>query len=349
MAKGDNIYHAKAVNTILNREIYMNKQSDDFQQTFLDLQSVGKDNDFIRKHDLEELVGRLKKLISNVEEVRTHPIIISLSNEKGGCGKTTISCIIAQLFTNLGFKTALFDLDSAKGSFDIMKNRKETIAQELTALKEYVENGEYTNEQALEYKNTELEPIVSHYEAVENKTLTPNSLFDAIIASKSDIVIIDSAGRKDLQSNNFNVNSLHDFNKPNHVTAYLSDLILIPSSKSSNDVHTSLGYIFPLKDFLIKLKGYKRNLRGTNTQVLFVPNKAGVKPSSVTLKQYEELLAGIDLNIAKSELPISDKIVNMVSVKAGSKTVFTHKTKTLTAIFNLATEIVSELEASIPL
>lgn len=84
MAKGDNIYHAKAVNTILNREIYMNKQSDDFQQTFLDLQSVGKDNDFIRKHDLEELVGRLKKLISNVEEVRTHPIIISLSNEKGG-------------------------------------------------------------------------------------------------------------------------------------------------------------------------------------------------------------------------------------------------------------------------
>lgn len=314
-------------------------------QDFYDLKTVGSlfPIDFCKKHQKEELANQAKKICATLLKDRGHPVVISAGNEKGGCGKTTLIILLAQLFANMGLSVKVFDLDHTKAAELINEARGKAVRNYLTEMHNHVVNEQDKLKDVLHIKNNEIDPLFE-VESLDNSMLTPNSLLEKIEKSGVDIVFIDSAGHKAQQICNFSIAGLHDFGRSNHLISYLSDLILVPSQKTTTDLRISLGFLFPLEEFLIKMRRFKKSLKQVNTQVLLVPNIVQTTSSAVVDRDYQALVSQLDTQ-PTSEVFYSKKIINTVGVRDAIETFFTTNVSknAIQNIFKLAEELIEKL------
>lgn len=132
-----------------------------------------------------------------MSEGNKHAVVIAVTNQKGGVGKTTSAVNIAYYLAKSGKRVLLIDLDpqgNASSGLGVDKSNLEVTMGEVllqTATMEQVV-------QATEYKNLWLAPTTAHLANVEVEIAGMDRKFsrlrDAIqtVADRFDIIIIDS-------------------------------------------------------------------------------------------------------------------------------------------------------------
>ncbi|SDF78087.1 CobQ/CobB/MinD/ParA nucleotide binding domain-containing protein [Halanaerobium congolense] len=65
-----------------------------------------------------------KKIITTKAESKLGPKVISISNRKGGVGKTTLTTVMAEELANAGYSVVMLDLDSQTDLTDINLSQK---------------------------------------------------------------------------------------------------------------------------------------------------------------------------------------------------------------------------------
>ena len=66
-----------------------------------------------------------KKIITTKAESKLGPKVISISNRKGGIGKTTLTTVMAEELANAGYSVLMLDLDSQTDLTDINLSQNE--------------------------------------------------------------------------------------------------------------------------------------------------------------------------------------------------------------------------------
>jgi chromosome partitioning protein len=66
-----------------------------------------------------------KKIITTKAESKLGPKVISISNRKGGVGKTTLITVMAEELANAGYSVLMLDLDSQTDLTDINLSQNE--------------------------------------------------------------------------------------------------------------------------------------------------------------------------------------------------------------------------------
>ncbi|KXS47423.1 MAG: Copy number control protein [Halanaerobium sp. T82-1] len=66
-----------------------------------------------------------KKIITTKAESKLGPKVISISNRKGGVGKTTLTTVMAEELANAGYSVLMLDLDSQTDLTDINLSQNE--------------------------------------------------------------------------------------------------------------------------------------------------------------------------------------------------------------------------------
>ncbi len=128
------------------------------------------------------------------------PKIITITNEKGGVGKTTTAVNMAAVLNNMGYKTLVLDVDRQANSTDTYQAQMEGVATAYDVLLESDEN-RIPLDEAIQH--TELGDIVASDKLMEKSESVlsgnPNGnfrLIDAIEDSKNlgeyDFIIIDT-------------------------------------------------------------------------------------------------------------------------------------------------------------
>jgi chromosome partitioning protein len=78
-----------------------------------------------------------KKIITTKAESKLDPKVISISNRKGGVGKTTLTTVMAEELANAGYSVVMLDLDSQTDLTDInlRENEDSNLSDLLTGQK----------------------------------------------------------------------------------------------------------------------------------------------------------------------------------------------------------------------
>lgn len=200
---------------------------------------------FVKVTQLESSeVAFIKEIINKVSERKGgQPVIISFSNFKGGCGKSTTSVTFAQFLTNLGIKTILVDSDNMRLASRQLTQRKKII------------NGYITN---MTKANIPIDEIIDFKDKIDPICDTEHGEYSNLISTinpiiemgRYQVIVIDTPGSKEVSSKNFAINSISKGDLPHSLIAFIADSIVIPSKATSFDRTGSIDYYVQLESFV---------------------------------------------------------------------------------------------------
>lgn len=192
----------------------------------------------------DEEVGFIFNVINQVMNKKEgKPVIISFSNFKGGCGKSTTSVTFAQFLTNLGIKTILIDSDN-------MRLASRQLTQRQKIINAYISNMTKANEpiESIQEFKDKIDPLCD-CEKGDYGTLI-NTINQVIETGRYQVIVIDTPGSKEDSSKNFALTSIGKSDLPHSLIAYVADSIVIPSKATSFDRTGSIDYYIQLESFV---------------------------------------------------------------------------------------------------
>ena len=293
---------------------------------------------FINKNKLSGLKNTVQNAIDKSFKKDDRSIVISICAEKGGVGKTTITVVLAQLLRNLGFKVLVIDTDALGLSASVLRERSKEIH-------EFISSSQDANvtEEIVLAKKRNLDPVVDS-KLVDVKEFN-SALVEKLANSKQyDVILVDTAGRKDLVAGNFDPRKLAATDVPHITSAYTSNAIIIPMKPTGLDMIAATNYYLPLIQFHQAL--LVKKVKKYNTVVKIVPSmveKDGGGVKELNIFKDETQFEFFSVNIRRSE-----KIANTVN-SLGIETLFTTNvaSNVLNSFYQLCEECFSEIDASI--
>lgn len=293
---------------------------------------------FIKDFELENLVQKISDLTKKSMENYNRTPVVAFCSEKGGCGKTTTSVVVAQAVANMGFKVLLIDADQAHSASEIINTRKALISSEIAAAEQH----DIPVADVLDYKYS-TEPTL---DALSVSTDNFNASFVQEIATKKDydLIVIDTAGVRPEEAANFDIRDIQLAGKPHITASYISNAIVIPTQTSNIDLNRMIAFTQPLMVFLGTLHAIKRNIVKTQYRVL--PNKVEKSGSGL-----------VELDLAKEEVPFNwfnQSIRRSLKIPANTSTrhantIFSNKTvrQIIVSYLNVVDEIYSDVAESL--
>ena len=79
--------------------------------------------------------------------------VISLANQKGGSGKTTLSANLSVLWSNSGYKVAIVDADNQRSISNWYNSRKKYYGEDDTGISHYTFDSVDINQSVKDIKN----------------------------------------------------------------------------------------------------------------------------------------------------------------------------------------------------
>ena len=192
-------------------------------------------------------------------------------------------------------------------------------------------------------KKRNLDPVVDS-KLVDVKEFN-SALVEKLANSKQyDVILVDTAGRKDLVAGNFDPRKLAATDVPHITSAYTSNAIIIPMKPTGLDMIAATNYYLPLIQFHQAL--LVKKVKKYNTVVKIVPSmveKDGGGVKELNIFKDETQFEFFSVNIRRSE-----KIANTVN-SLGIETLFTTNvaSNVLNSFYQLCEECFSEIDASI--
>lgn len=310
------------------------------KETFNIKKQMGEDliPKFIKKNNLfalQELVGNV---VQKSKDKHNRAVVISVCAEKGGVGKTTTAITLAQLLVNLKFRVVVLDTDNISASSKVLQSR-------ITAIHEFITDSQDENipEKDVIEKKRNLDPIVESI-LINVKSYNASYLEELAASNQYDIIIVDTAGRKDALDGNFDPRKLEAPDVPHITSAYVSNAIIIPMKTTSLDMLIATEYYLPLIQFFTALKIKKAQKYETVARIL----PSMVERGSLGLRELEHFKEQTNYEFFNFEIRRSEKIANKVSY-LGIDTVFTTNVASgvLQSFFRLAQEVFEEINVGL--
>jgi cellulose biosynthesis protein BcsQ len=293
---------------------------------------------FITTYELQELQKKIEEVTKTSKEKSNRTPILAFCSEKGGSGKTTTALCVSQVVANLGFKVLVLDVDPSRGSSPVINNRKALMNAEI----QEAEEQNIPVESVLDYKYNS-EPVIDAMEVLPSNF---NASFLQELAEKKDydLIVVDTAGVKLDEVGNFDIRQISATGRPHLTSAYVSNLVVIPTATSNLDLNKMIAFTQPLMVFIGTMDSLKRNFVKTQYRVL--ANR--VERQGSGLKELAEAKEEVPFNWFETSVRRSEKIAANVSTKH-THTVFSNNTvkQINIAFMDLTSEIYNNIEASL--
>jgi cellulose biosynthesis protein BcsQ len=182
----------------------------------------------------------LKKLIAKKEG---KPVIISFSNFKGGCGKTTTAVTFSQFLTNLGIKTLLIDADNMRLASRMLSLRQKYVNGYIANMT----NANVSIEEINDFKDN-IDPICECEKGDYGSLI--NTINQSIELGRYQVIVLDTPGSKEDAVRNFSIKSIGKSDLPHSLVAYIADSIVITSQATSFDRTGTINYYVELESFV---------------------------------------------------------------------------------------------------
>lgn len=222
--------------------------------------------------------------------MRTKPLFIAITNQKGGVGKSTFTVVLASYLHYLKNKSVLVvDCDTPQYSLRGIRDREKQILNHVDAYKQMLVN-------QLDRTGGKLYPILT---SPPDKVRRNAEAFLAQHPEPVDIVIVDMPGT---------VNSMGVLN-----TIVNMDYIIIPIKSDKLVMHSTLAFVASTNDFLASLAddGKKVPLKG-----LYVFwNKVDKRLSNEVKHLYEEIMERLGIQRMQTEIPRTIRYEKELSTK----------------------------------
>lgn len=293
---------------------------------------------FIQKNNLNGLKELVGNAVSLSKEKDGRAVVVSICSEKGGVGKTTIAIALGQLLVNLEFKVLILDTDYLGSSSKILNSR-------IKAIHEIIQESQDDNipEDIIIERKKNLDPIVETM-LVDVKAFNASYIEDLAASNQYDIIIIDTAGRKDSNSGNFDPRKLEAADVPHITSAYTSNVVVIPMRTTSIDMLVATEYYLPLIQFFQAIKIKKAAKYKTVARILpSMLEKDGLGVRELKIFKEETCFDFFDTEIRRSE-----KIANKVNY-LGIDTLFTTNVSggVLQSFFRFAEQVFNDVNVSL--
>jgi len=293
---------------------------------------------FIKKNNLQELCELIRSSIDLSKEKHNRSVVISVCSEKGGVGKTTTAIILGQLLVNLGFKTLVVDTDTLRASSKILTSRIQAIHDLVLDSQE-----SNTSEADVIEKKKKLDPVVDTI-SVDVKTFNASYIEDLAATNHYEVIIIDTAGRKDASTGNFDPRKVEAADVPHITVAVVSNAIIIPMKTTSIDMLAASEYYLPLSSFKEALRIKK--LLKYNVMPRILPSM--IEKGGLGLRELENFKDETGFDFFDVEIRRSEKIANNVNY-LGIDTVFTTNVASavLHSFFDLTQQVFTDVNSSL--
>lgn len=293
---------------------------------------------FIKANGLEALQNKVLSVAKEVKDKTGKAAVISVCSEKGGVGKTTIAISISQLLANLGAKVLLVDTDNLELSHNLTSNRAQMIYEVISAAQE-----NQVPVATIQDQISNMDAVVDSVQ-IDIKAFNSFKVDELVSNTHYDYIIIDSAGRKDKKTRNFDLKRLTATDSPHITTAYVSNAIIIPMKPTNIDMNAVITYYVPLFEFLTVLRISKNQVIDTKIRVL--PSMVEAKGTGlVELANFKEQ---IGFEFYGDVVRRSEKIANTIS-DTGIETLYTTRVAggVLGSIFKITDELLSDVQNSV--
>ena len=293
---------------------------------------------FIKKNKLQDLKELVGSAVNLSKEKNGRSVVISVCSEKGGVGKTTTAIALAQLLVNLEFRVLVLDTDNLKSSAKILNSR-------IKAIHELIQEGqdENTPEEIIINRKKNLDPIVDTL-PVDVKAFNTSYIEDLASSNQYDIIVVDTAGRKDSQAGTFDPRKLEAADVPHITSAYNSNAIIIPMKTTSIDMLVATEYYLPLLQFFQAIKSKKVVKYQTVARIL----PSMIEKDGLGVRELVNFKEETGFDFFDTEIRRSEKIANKVNY-LGIETVFTTKVAggVLQSFFKLAEQVFEDVKVSL--
>lgn len=267
---------------------------------------------FIKKNNLSDLRDKVRSVVDLSIKKNNRSVVLSVSAEKGGVGKTTVSLAFAQLLRNLGFKVLIIDTDALGLSHAVSTSRAKEIHQFITSSQD-----SNTPEDVLIDKKKKLDPVVNS-RFISSKEFN-SAVVEKIAALKEfDVVMVDTAGHKDEMIGNFDHRKIAATDVPHITTAYVSDLVIIPMKGTGLDMISAAKFYLPVVQFLQVLQIKK--IKKYNTVIKLLPTM--IEKDGVSVRELQRYKEETNFEFFNTEIRRSAKIASTIS-GAGLDTLYT--------------------------